>query len=84
VARARDLSALGEVIRSLRRKRRLSQEGLAHEAGLDRTYIGGIERGERNPSFLSLLRILRALGVGWREFGRRIDSIISVREPSRP
>jgi len=51
----------------------LSQEDLAEKAELHRTYIGGIERGERNPSFNSLARILKALGASWREFGGRID-----------
>jgi transcriptional regulator with XRE-family HTH domain len=44
-------------------KRKWSQEEFAAESGLDRTYVGGIERGERNPSLLNICRLARALGV---------------------
>ena len=40
----------------------MSQEGLAHAAGLDRSYVGRIERGEHNLTFVSLVRIARAVG----------------------
>ena len=57
------LEAFGEQVRELRRQRGLSQERLAAEAGLDRTYVGGIERGERNVALLNIVKIARALGV---------------------
>jgi transcriptional regulator with XRE-family HTH domain len=47
----------------MREERGLSQEGFALEAGVHRTYVGGIERGERNPSFASLLRLAAVLDV---------------------
>ena len=53
----------GSRVREFRHKFNLSQESLADKAGLDRTYIGGIERGERNPSLVNILKISRALGV---------------------
>lgn len=55
--------ALGEAIREIRKARGFSQEQLGLEAGLDRTYVGGVERGERNLSYSSLMRIAEALGV---------------------
>lgn len=41
----------------------MSQEALAHDAGLDRSYVGGIERGEHNLTVLSLMRIAKALDM---------------------
>lgn len=57
------LKKFGENIREYRLKVELSQEELAFEAGLDRTYVGGAERGERNLTLLSSLKIAKALGV---------------------
>jgi len=55
-------------MRQLRLERRLSQEGLAERAGLHLTYVGGIERGERNPALDNINRLARALGVPLTEF----------------
>jgi len=57
------LVALGEAIRQRRLKLGLSQEGLALEVGLDRSYVGGVERGEHNVAVINLLRIAEALGL---------------------
>ena len=53
----------GKRVREARLERGLSQEALAHEARLDRTYIGGVERGERNVSLINIHKIANALGV---------------------
>lgn len=57
------LERFGARVRVLRRRAGLSQEELAAKAGIHRTYIGGVERGERNLSLLNVLRIADALGV---------------------
>lgn len=62
-ARSSQHAALGQAIRHLRRARGVSQEAFAVSCGLHRTYVGGIERGERNVSFANLLRIAEALDV---------------------
>lgn len=55
------LSRIGGVLRAERKLRNLSQEALADAAGLDRSHMGRIERGERNVTILNLLRISKAL-----------------------
>ena len=55
------LKMLGAAVRELRQERSLSQEAFADLAGLDRSYMGGIERGEHNLTVMSLLRIATAL-----------------------
>lgn len=57
----------GNKIRSLRTSKGVSQEALADKAGLDRTYISGIERGQRNPSLNNIHKIAGALGKSVRD-----------------
>ena len=57
------LVALGAAIRKERSDRDLSQEALAVDADLDRSYMGGIERGEHNLTVMNLLKIAKALNL---------------------
>ena len=66
--------AFGAAVRHFREKVQLSQEDLGFESGLDRTYISGVERGVRNPTVKSILRIARALGVKPSAIVRRAES----------
>lgn len=70
-----DPARIGALFAEYRHARGLSQEALALKAGLDRTYIGYVERGKRNPTLQAASRILSVLGVSWREFGERLDAL---------
>jgi len=61
--RSPEHAALGEAVRTLRSDAGMSQEQLAEGAGTDLTQVGGIERGVRNPSYTTLLRLAGALGT---------------------
>ena len=78
--------ALGRAIRELRRGAGISQEVLAERARLHRTYVGGIERGERNVSFGNLLRLADALRVRPSELFARYERLFAASDqnPSSP
>lgn len=69
------LITLGTNIRELRKSKGFSQESFADEAGLDRTYMGGVERGERNLATLNLIRIAAALNIEVGELFPPIKSL---------
>lgn len=58
------LVKFGERVRVLRQSRGISQERLAELAGVHRTYIGMIERAEKNITLVNIQKVARALGVG--------------------
>ena len=66
--------AVASAIRALRRRAGLSQEGLALASGLDRSYMGEIERGLRSPTIEIIFRLLPALGVSFTRFAREVES----------
>ncbi len=74
--RSPEHAALGEAIRRLRKQAGLSQERLAELAGTDLTQIGGLERGIRNPSYATLLRLASALKI-------RVSAIASLADEIR-
>ena len=74
------LVRFGRRVRELRKAKGMSQEALALEAGLDRSYVGGVERGERNISLHNIGRLAQAHAV--RQFVNPQPTIIgSVSAP---
>jgi transcriptional regulator with XRE-family HTH domain len=63
--------ALGLAVRDLRRRVGISQEELGYRSGMHRTYVGGIERGERNPSWMNIVKLAQALAVAPAELVAR-------------
>lgn len=62
--RSPEHAALGAAVQQLREEAGLSQEALADLAGIHLTHLGGLERGVRNPSYATLLRVAAALQTG--------------------
>jgi transcriptional regulator with XRE-family HTH domain len=69
------LVKLGTQIREIRKRQGLSQEQLAFYAEIDRSYIGGIERGERNVTFLTLVKIARCLKCKISDFTNTLPDV---------
>jgi transcriptional regulator with XRE-family HTH domain len=72
--RDRTLAAFGRNVARIRNERGFSQDKLAEQANLDRTYVSGIERGVRNPGIRTVLRIARALGVSVGDLCKGVDA----------
>lgn len=66
-------SAFGARVRHLREEQGYSQEGFADLCGLHRTYVGGIERGERNPTLKAVATLARALKMSMSELLDGVD-----------
>ena len=73
------LDILGQRIRHRRKELGMSQEGLAHEAGLDRSYVGRIERGEHNLTFIALVKLCRAMKCDVATLAAGIPTQISTK-----
>lgn len=67
----------GTVLRQLRTRKGLSQESLALEGGLDRTYISLLERGLRQPSLTTILLLSKVLGIKASELVSQVESMLA-------
>lgn len=67
------LVAFGEAVRALRQRQGLSQEDFADRVGIHRTYIGDVERGERNLGLVNVGRIAAALGTSLSTLMAEVD-----------
>jgi transcriptional regulator with XRE-family HTH domain len=74
--RSPEHAALGAAIQRLRKEAGLSQEALADSSGIHATHIGGMERGVRNPSYATLVRIAAALHTGVGDLTHLADEIL--------
>ncbi len=71
--KTKQLTNFGRNVRRARLRLGISQEELAHRSGLHRTYVGGVERGERNISLLNIVKLARALDVAPSRLLRSIE-----------
>jgi transcriptional regulator with XRE-family HTH domain len=73
------LLAFGRAVRTLRSARGLSQEKLAERAGIHRTYVGDVERGERNVSLINIDRLATALSISMSAIMAAAEAELAVR-----
>ena len=71
-----DSVAVGKVIQRIREEKRLSQEVLSGLAGIGRTHLSAIERGERKPTLETLYRISLALDVNMSDIVKKIEELL--------
>ena len=76
------LVVFGEAVRTLRKARGFSQEAFSDACGIDRSYMGGIERGEHNLALVNILKIIEALDMQPSEFFSALDQRKSKRPNS--
>lgn len=71
--KAPELVLFGEAVRRRRKALGYSQEAFGDACGIDRSYMGGIERGEHNLALVNILKIVRALDIQPSEFFKDLD-----------
>ncbi|RVU43360.1 helix-turn-helix domain-containing protein [Rubrivivax rivuli] len=70
--------AFGEAVVNMRREAKISQENLALLAGVDRSYMGKLERGQGAPNIVAVVRIAAALGCSATELVRRFEEVLQA------
>jgi len=73
VARESLRRALAETIKTLRKERGINQEALAYDSGIDRAYLGALERSKHSPSLETIYKILPVLGIGLVAFSKEFE-----------
>ena len=79
----REAVVLGQVLRRLRNERKLSQEDVAYESGVDRSFLSEIERGIHQPTVSTLFRIARALGFSVTSIMAEVEEVLSAEEDEK-
>ena len=72
------LRAVGEAIRLARTNTGLSQEALGYKAGLHRTYVSDVERGQRNPTVVTILALARTMGITSSDLLKSAEQILAA------
>jgi DNA-binding XRE family transcriptional regulator len=75
--------AFGDALREIRKEHGISQEQLALDSGLDRTYVSLIERGSQSPTIRSVLKLANVLGVKPSEIIARMETLMPKSRPQR-
>ncbi|WP_071429411.1 helix-turn-helix domain-containing protein [Angelakisella massiliensis] len=75
---------IGKRIRGFRQRQGLSQEALAERCGLHATYIGQVERGEKNASMESIQKIAAGLGISLDRLFEKIEPVSAQKGPDYP
>jgi len=70
-------NAFGQALRHFRKEVKLSQEKLSQESGLDRSYISLLERGLRQPSLTSILKLSKALKISSANFISKVEGLLN-------
>jgi transcriptional regulator with XRE-family HTH domain len=76
--------AFADTVRILRARTGISQEKLALQAGLDRGYMGGLEREKHTPTLESIYRLLPVLGISFAEFAIEFERVLHSRRRPKP
>ncbi|MEW4210697.1 helix-turn-helix transcriptional regulator [Priestia megaterium] len=73
-------SVFGEVLQEMRKKRKMSQEKLALQSNLDRTYISMLERGARKPTITTVFKLAQVLGIKPSQLIEKVEEILFEKE----
>ena len=76
-----DLVALGLALRTLREQRGVQQKAVGFDAGVADKYVGHVENGNHNPSFLTLLRVVRTLDASMSDLVGRYERVLAGIDP---